>query len=66
MPIFRRAKQVAIIGAGRIGQRFMVHEGQPAVLAVLPLSLTFDHRVVNGTEAARFLVALKLDLERPF
>jgi pyruvate dehydrogenase E2 component (dihydrolipoamide acetyltransferase) len=57
--------QVAIVGAGRIGQRVMVHEGQPAVRAVLPLSLTFDHRVVTGGEAARFLVALKLDLERP-
>ncbi|HZT47324.1 MAG TPA: dihydrolipoamide acetyltransferase family protein [Hyphomicrobiaceae bacterium] len=56
--------QVAIIGAGRIAQRVMVHERQPAVRAVLPLSLTFDHRVVNGGEAARFLVALKLDLER--
>jgi 2-oxoisovalerate dehydrogenase E2 component (dihydrolipoyl transacylase) len=56
--------QVAIIGAGRIAQRVMVHEGQPAVRAVLPLSLTFDHRVVNGGEAARFVVALKLDLER--
>ena len=57
--------QVAIVGAGRIGQRVVVHGGQPAVRAVLPLSLTFDHRVVAGGEAARFLVALKLDLERP-
>jgi 2-oxoisovalerate dehydrogenase E2 component (dihydrolipoyl transacylase) len=56
--------QVAIVGAGRISERVMVHEGQPAVRAVLPLSLTFDHRVVTGGEAARFLVALKLDLER--
>jgi pyruvate dehydrogenase E2 component (dihydrolipoamide acetyltransferase) len=31
---------------------------------VLPLSLTFDHRVVTGGEAARFLVALKAALER--
>jgi pyruvate dehydrogenase E2 component (dihydrolipoamide acetyltransferase) len=57
--------QVAIIGAGRIGQRVVVHDGKPAVRRVLPLSLTFDHRVVTGGEAARFLVALKLDLERP-
>jgi pyruvate dehydrogenase E2 component (dihydrolipoamide acetyltransferase) len=56
--------QVAIIGAGRIGQRVMVHEGAPAVRRVLPLSLTFDHRVVTGGEAARFLVALKADVER--
>jgi 2-oxoisovalerate dehydrogenase E2 component (dihydrolipoyl transacylase) len=56
--------QVAIVGAGRIDQRVMVHDGQPAARRVLPLSLTFDHRVVTGGEAARFLVALKSDLER--
>jgi pyruvate dehydrogenase E2 component (dihydrolipoamide acetyltransferase) len=57
--------QVAIVGAGRAGKRVMVHEDQPAVRRVLPLSLTFDHRVVTGGEAARFLVALKTALERP-
>jgi hypothetical protein len=36
---------------------------RPAVRRLLPLSLTFDHRVVTGGEAARFLVALKSDLE---
>lgn len=56
--------QAAIIGAGRISQRVVAHRGQPAVRRVLPLSLTFDHRVVTGGEAARFLVALKQDLER--
>jgi len=56
--------QVAIVGAGRIGHRVMAHQGQPAVRRVLPLSLTFDHRVVTGGEAARFLVALKMDLEK--
>jgi 2-oxoisovalerate dehydrogenase E2 component (dihydrolipoyl transacylase) len=56
--------QVAIVGAGRIDQRVLVHNGQPAARRVLPLSLTFDHRVVTGGEAARFLVALKADLER--
>jgi pyruvate dehydrogenase E2 component (dihydrolipoamide acetyltransferase) len=55
--------QVAIIGAGRVDRRVMVHGGQPTVRRVLPLSLTFDHRVVTGGEAARFLVALKSDLE---
>ena len=53
--------QVAIIGAGRIAQRAVAHRGQPAVRRVLPLSLTFDHRIVTGGEAARFLVALKSD-----
>jgi pyruvate dehydrogenase E2 component (dihydrolipoamide acetyltransferase) len=56
--------QVAIIGAGRIARRVLAHQDQPAVRRVLPLSLTFDHRVVTGGEAARFMVALKADLER--
>jgi 2-oxoisovalerate dehydrogenase E2 component (dihydrolipoyl transacylase) len=56
--------QVAIIGAGRIYDRVMAHNGTIAIRRVLPLSLTFDHRVVTGGEAARFLVALKLDLQR--
>jgi pyruvate dehydrogenase E2 component (dihydrolipoamide acetyltransferase) len=42
----------------------LVREGRPSVRRILPLSLTFDHRVVTGGEAARFLVALKSDLER--
>jgi pyruvate dehydrogenase E2 component (dihydrolipoamide acetyltransferase) len=33
------------------------------VRRLLPWSLTFDHRIVTGGEAARYLVALKSDLE---
>src|SRR5215831_4327938 len=51
--------QVAIVGAGRAGLRPTVHQGEVAVRRMLPLSLTFDHRVVTGGEAARFLAALK-------
>jgi pyruvate dehydrogenase E2 component (dihydrolipoamide acetyltransferase) len=57
--------QVAIIGAGRASPRVVAHEGQPVVRRVLPLSLTFDHRVVTGGEAARFLAALKSALQKP-
>ncbi|UGY04089.1 dihydrolipoamide acetyltransferase family protein [Bradyrhizobium quebecense] len=56
--------QTAIVGAGRISERVVAHQGQVAVRRTLPLSLTFDHRVVTGGEAARFLVVLKSDLER--
>jgi len=38
--------QVAIIGAGRAEQRVVVDQGQQVIRRVLPLSLTFDHRVV--------------------
>src|SRR6267143_416282 len=56
--------QVAIVGAGRIAPLVVAHQGRPVVRRGLPLSLTFDHRVVTGGEAARFIVALKSDLER--
>lgn len=56
--------QVAIIGAGRIDRR-AVSEAQATVFhAQLPLSLTFDHRVVTGGEAARFMNAMIGDLRR--
>jgi pyruvate dehydrogenase E2 component (dihydrolipoamide acetyltransferase) len=54
---------VAILGAGRIRDQVVAAGGQPAVHRVLPLSLTFDHRVVTGGEAARFLNAVIADLE---
>jgi 2-oxoisovalerate dehydrogenase E2 component (dihydrolipoyl transacylase) len=56
--------QVAIVGSGRADPRVRVRQGEVAVRRILPLSLTFDHRVVTGGEAARFLVTLKSDLER--
>jgi pyruvate dehydrogenase E2 component (dihydrolipoamide acetyltransferase) len=56
--------QVAIVGAGRITpQPVVTKDGALAAHRVLPLSLTFDHRAATGGEAARFLNALKRDLE---
>ena len=56
--------QVAILGAGRIEKRAVVSkDGALAAHRVLPLSLTFDHRAATGGEAARFLNAVKKDLE---
>ncbi|MBB5460441.1 dihydrolipoamide acetyltransferase family protein [Paraburkholderia sp. Cpub6] len=54
---------VAILGAGRIHEQVVAVSGVPAVHRILPLSLTFDHRVVTGGEAARFLAAAILDLQ---
>ena len=54
---------VAILGAGRVHDTVVACQGKPAVHAILPLSLTFDHRVVTGGEAARFLAAVIADLE---
>lgn len=56
---------VAILGTGRIEDRPWVKEGQIVVRKILPLSLTFDHRVVDGSEAAIFLNRVKGYLEDP-
>jgi 2-oxoisovalerate dehydrogenase E2 component (dihydrolipoyl transacylase) len=55
---------VAILGAGRITKQVVVADDRPAVRRMLPLSLTFDHRVVTGGEAGRFLNAVIADLQR--
>ncbi len=55
--------QVAILGAGRIFERVVAYQGKPLIHRVLPLSITFDHRVITGGEAARFLAAVLASLE---
>src|SRR6266850_508286 len=56
--------QIAILGAGRIEKRPVVSkEGEIVAHRVLPLSLTFDHRAATGGEGARFLNAVKADLQ---
>ncbi|MBI3513060.1 MAG: 2-oxo acid dehydrogenase subunit E2 [Proteobacteria bacterium] len=55
--------QVAILGAGRIAWRATVKDGRVEPRRMLPLSLTFDHRVVTGGEAARFLAAVLASLQ---
>ena len=55
--------QVASLGAGRSFNRGCLEAGNPVEHRMLPLSLTFDHRVVTGGEAARFMAAVKASLE---
>jgi len=56
---------VAILGCGRIVERPWVHQGTIAIRKILPLSLTFDHRVADGAEAALFLRKVSDYLEDP-
>lgn len=56
---------VAILGTGKISDRPWVKDGQIAIRKILPLSLTFDHRVVDGVEAASFLTKVIAYLEDP-
>jgi pyruvate dehydrogenase E2 component (dihydrolipoamide acetyltransferase) len=55
--------QVAILGAGRIHDAVLAVDGAVVIRRVMPLSLTFDHRAVTGGEAARFMAAIRADLE---
>lgn len=53
------APEVAILGVCRTQTRFVPDaEGKPIVCQSLPLSLSYDHRVINGAEAARFVGAI--------
>jgi pyruvate dehydrogenase E2 component (dihydrolipoamide acetyltransferase) len=56
---------VAIIGFGRIGERPWVHDGAIAIRTILPISLTFDHRITDGVTAARFLARVVSFLQDP-
>lgn len=47
--------QAAILAVGRISERPIVEEGEVVVRPVAALSLAFDHRIVDGAPAARFL-----------
>jgi pyruvate dehydrogenase E2 component (dihydrolipoamide acetyltransferase) len=56
---------VAILGAGKVRADAVAVEDTVAVHRRMPLSLSFDHRVVTGGEACRFLAAVIADLEKP-
>lgn len=56
---------VAILGCGRIAERPWVVSGAILIRRILHLSLTFDHRVTDGVDAARFLRKVVRYLEDP-
>ncbi|MCG3206542.1 MAG: Dihydrolipoyllysine-residue acetyltransferase component of pyruvate dehydrogenase complex [Anaerolineae bacterium] len=59
--------QSAILGVGRIAAKAVVAaSGEIVARQMLTLSLSFDHRIVDGAPAARFLQRVKQLIERPF
>ena len=57
--------EVAIIGLNRAVERPMVHQGAVTVRRMMNLSSSFDHRFVDGYDAAAMIQALKELLEHP-
>jgi pyruvate dehydrogenase E2 component (dihydrolipoamide acetyltransferase) len=58
--------QCAILGVGRIVSKPAVWQDQVVPRKMMALSLTFDHRVVDGGPAARFLNAVREYIEQPY
>jgi pyruvate dehydrogenase E2 component (dihydrolipoamide acetyltransferase) len=56
---------VAILGTGKLRRDVVATDEGVAVHRRMPLSLSFDHRCINGGEACRFIAAAIADLERP-
>jgi pyruvate dehydrogenase E2 component (dihydrolipoamide acetyltransferase) len=57
--------EAAILGTGMIQDSPIARDGKVEVRKVLPLSLSFDHRVLDGAEAANFVKTVKEELENP-
>lgn len=58
--------EVCILGMSRGQQELRMVNGKVEERLILPLSLSYDHRVINGADAARFLVSLCNLLSDPF
>jgi 2-oxoisovalerate dehydrogenase E2 component (dihydrolipoyl transacylase) len=57
--------EVAIVGVNRMAERPMVRNGSVVIRKMMNLSSSFDHRIVDGYEAATFIKAVKDYLEAP-
>jgi pyruvate dehydrogenase E2 component (dihydrolipoamide acetyltransferase) len=60
------APQCAVLGLGRIALAPSVYQGSIVPRHKLSLSLTFDHRIVDGAPAARFLKTVRDYVEQPY
>ena len=59
------APQAGILAVGRIQDQVLPIDGQVSIQPVIELSVTFDHRVVDGARGAHFLQTLAALIEEP-
>jgi pyruvate dehydrogenase E2 component (dihydrolipoamide acetyltransferase) len=57
--------EVAILGLGRVQERLALVGDKPVVRKMMPLCLSFDHRLLDGADAARFVNEVRQLLENP-
>ncbi len=60
-----RLPEVAIVAFGRIEERALVRQGRLVASAVMPMSVTFDHRVIDGEQGLTFALTLRELIEDP-
>ena len=60
------APEVAIIGVGKSEMKQIFIEGKFEARLMMPISLSYDHRIIDGAEAAKFCQDLKISLGRNF
>jgi pyruvate dehydrogenase E2 component (dihydrolipoamide acetyltransferase) len=56
----------AILGVGKIVEKPVARDGQVVIRPLMWLSLTFDHRIIDGAPAAQFLARVRDILEKPY
>ena len=56
----------AILGVGALREKSVADDGQVVAQLSMTLSLTFDHRVLDGAPAARFLARIRELIEQPY
>jgi pyruvate dehydrogenase E2 component (dihydrolipoamide acetyltransferase) len=58
--------EIAILGVGRIAEKPVVIDGRIEIRPMMNVTLSFDHRVIDGALAARFLQNMKQKIEKPY
>ncbi|MCK7487047.1 MAG: 2-oxo acid dehydrogenase subunit E2 [Bacillus subtilis] len=57
--------EVAILGIGKITKKPIVKDSQIVIADILPITVTVDHRIIDGADAGRFSMKFKEYLKNP-
>ena len=60
-----RPPEVAIVAFGKVEERAVVRDGQVVARPIMPMSVTFDHRVIDGEQGLKFARTLRGLIEDP-
>jgi len=61
-----RPPEVALVAFGRVEEKAVVHNGEVVARPIMPMSVTFDHRVIDGEQGLTFAITLRGLIEDPW